>query len=166
MTENLSHDSARARPANRLGAPQDHKVKALLAIEQMIDEGKTVRDAVAEVAKDSGIGVRTLFTYRKKTDFVPRSEWASVLSPKWNPSIGIAAQCHPAALERFIELCKRPVSIKECYRQTCAEAIQKGWKPVPSERTLRRAMDHRGGLNKDQKRALKRDAQPSSEAAP
>lgn len=165
MEHTVCKNVGKARLPNPLGGPQDHKVQALLSIETMVEKGMTVSDAVERVSVESGIAVRTLFRYRKMTDFVPRRRWASVLSPKWNPSVGLNAPCHPAALKTFLALSKGPVSIAESYRKMCAEAARKGWLPVPSLRTLRRELDRRGGMNHDQKRAIKRNAQPKTGCA-
>lgn len=164
MEHTVCRSVGKARLPNPLCGPQDHKVQALLAIEAMVESGATVRDAVEEVSSKSGIAVRTLFSYRKKTDFIPRDKWAAILAPRWNPSVGLSAPCHPAALERFLALSKGTASIAECYRKTCAEAAVKGWLPIPSLRTLRRELNRRGGVNQNQKRAMKRDAQPTKEA--
>lgn len=153
--------SAGSAPSDLGEATKDHRVRALLEIEDLVAGGKKVRDAVAEVAKKTGIGERTPFRYRGKTNFVPRAEWGAVLAPKWNPAHGMKAMCHPDALSKFISLCRSGIGISESYRRMAVEAKSKLWTPIASERTLRRELDRQ--VTRTELRKSRRDAQPGVE---
>lgn len=117
------------------------KVAALLEIEKLVDAGAMVSDAIEAVSKTTRISVRSLFTYRKLTNFIPRADWAATLRrPQRRDRLGMQVECHPMALEAFLHLCRHGVEIAESYRRTAAESEQKGWLPLPSERTLRREL--------------------------
>jgi hypothetical protein len=135
----------------------DRKVDALLEIEDLTSAGMNVRDAVAEVAKKTGMGERTLFSYRIKTNLVPRTDWAAVLARKGYPNRP-KAKCHPEALRVFIDLCWAGVGAAESFRRMQAEAKLNDWAPIPSARTLERELDRQ--LPKVERRAIRRDAQP------
>ena len=136
----------------------DRKVQALLEIEDLIARGMNVRNAVAEVASNTGFGVRTLFVYRHKTDFVPRCDWAAVLTRKRSPA-RTTVICHVDALSRFIDLCRAGTGIAESYRQMSAEAKSKHWTPIASERTLRRELARQ--VTRAEMQKSRRDAQPT-----
>ena len=115
------------------------KAAALLEIEDLIEGGMSVRDAVYQVSYRTGFSERSLFTYRAKTNFVPRAEWPAALARKSTEKP--KSICHPKALKRFFELCLKGKSIAASYRQMEAEAEERGWEPILSERTLRRELD-------------------------
>lgn len=139
MSENASGAEAIVHQTLHVGP--DRRVQALLAIERLVDGGMGVRAAVDLVASVSGIGARTLFGYRKRTNFLPREQWSACLArPARRDRLGMQAECHPKALEAFIHMCSHGIEISEGYRRTVAEAEQKGWLPIPSERTLRREL--------------------------
>ena len=150
--------STGSAPSGYGAATEDRRVEALLEVEDLVAGGMKVSDAVAEVAKKTGIGVRTLFSYRSKTNFVPRAEWGAVLAPKWNPARGMKVTCHPDALSKFISLCRAGIGISESYRQMAVEAKSKLWAPIASERTLRRELDRQ--VTRAEMRKSRRDARP------
>lgn len=114
-------------------------------------------EAVKQVALASGIGTRSLYVYRRATNFIPRAEWAKVLSrPPRRDRLGLQVDCHPQALETFLHLCRHGVVIAESYRCTQAEAELKGWLPLPSERTLRRELVRR--VDPEEMRRARRNA--------
>lgn len=132
------------------------KVAALLRIEELIDGGMKTTEAVSQVAARFNISVRSLYDYRRLTNFVPRADWGKVIAPRWNPTTGIRSQCHPEALDRFICLCRSGLGIAESYRRMAAEAEQNSWHPVAPERTLRRELDRQ--VSKSDLRKVRRDA--------
>lgn len=126
--------------------PVEAKVAALLKIEELVDGGMKVSDAIDAVSKATGIAVRTLFRHRKLTNFVPRADWGKALArPPRQDRLGLQVECHPMALEAFMHLCRHGIEIAESYRRTLAEAKQMGWLPLPSERTLRRELERKVG---------------------
>jgi putative transposase len=132
------------------------KVAALLKIEDLVEAGTKTTEAVKLVAAATGIGARTLFEYRRRTDFIPRSEWAVAVASKRNPSTGLKSECHPDALRFFVSLSRSGLSIAESYRRMRIEAEAQGWQPVAHERTLRRELDRQ--VTKLERRKVRRDA--------
>jgi|GEM_PF-4330804 len=120
------------------------KIAALIEVDTLIARGLKTTDAVRRVAETSGISPRSLFVYRKITNFIPQEQWASALVRKpRRDRLGIQAACHPESLDAFIHMCRHGIAIAESYRRTAAEAKQKGWLPLASERTLRRELARR-----------------------
>lgn len=116
------------------------KARAVSDVEGLVKNGMKVRDAVYEVAYRTGISERTLFNWIKKTSGMANGEFAEVLRRK-----PVASRprkpCHPEALKRFVELCRKERLVTKCYRQLMVEADERGWTPIPSERTMRRLLE-------------------------
>lgn len=116
------------------------KAQAVTETEGLIKNGMKVRDAVYEVAYRTGISERTLFTCLQKTAGKAISEFPEVLRRK-----PVASRprkpCHPEALKRFVELCRKERFVTKCYRQLMVEADERGWTPIPSERMMRRLLE-------------------------
>ncbi|WP_367115755.1 DNA-binding domain-containing protein [Tabrizicola sp.] len=120
------------------------KVAALNEVDMLIAGGLKTTEAVRRVSETSGISPRSLFCYRKITNFIPQEQWPSALVRKPRlDRLGIQAACHPEALDAFIHMCRHGIEIAESYRRTAAEAKQKGWLRLASERTLRRELARR-----------------------
>lgn len=131
------------------------KAAALVAIEALIDDGMHARDAVRQIAHDTGFSERSLWMYRAKTNFVPRSDWEKALVRKKAKARPMVSY-HPLAMARFFELCRQGGSIAACYCQMAVEAEDEGWEPIPSERTARRLLDAKSPP--DQRYKARRDA--------
>ena len=131
------------------------KAAALMSIEALIDGGMHARDAVRQIAHDTGFGERSLWSYRAKTNFVPRSDWEKALLRKKRSALPKASY-HPLALARFFELCQQGGSIAARYFQMTMEAEDEGWEPIPSERTARRLLNQQFPPNERYK--ARRDA--------
>lgn len=142
----------------------ERKAQALIEIEKLIEGGKSVRAAVEEVACRTGIGERSLFTYRQKTNFAPRDEWETVLARQGYRygSRGMVAKCDPRALQRFIGICRGGKGITASFQQIESEALEHGWAPIPCERTLRRELDRQ--FPPVERYSARRNAQPIVEA--
>lgn len=133
------------------------KIAALIEVDTLVARGLKTTDAVRRVAEASGISPRSLFVYRKVTNFIPQEQWAPALIRKpRRDRLGIQASCHPEALDAFIHMCRHGIEIAESYRRTAAEAKQQGWLPLASERTLRRELARR--VDPDEMRRARRDA--------
>lgn len=144
---------------SRYESPQ-RKVDALLRVEALIGGGLTVRKAVDAVAEEMGMSVRSIFTYRKLTDFVPRDGWETALARKPQADdTRSRSECHPDALAMLVGLCRRGVRVSDGYREMLAVARQNDWGPVPSERTLRRLLSAGGHTAAGYK--ARRNARPS-----
>jgi putative transposase len=140
MKESTGRPTADLRHSLKHNAPATKKATAIAQIEDLIKGGKTVRAAVEEVAYQTGVGERSLFTYLHLTKGVPREQWDEALARK-RASPKPRESCNPDALQRFIELGRKGGRVTDCYRQLMAEATEKGWEPIPSERTMRRKLE-------------------------
>lgn len=126
--------------------PDRHKekasahVEALRRIETLIAEGSRVGVAVAQVAEETGMSVRSLYLYRRTVYMVPGADHSAALAPRWNGARGMLAECHPEALALFLRLYAGPGRISDCYDRMLDEANANGWSPVPCQRTMRRAV--------------------------
>lgn len=129
MTSGKKHESPEAKAA------------ALLRIETLVEEGVPVRSAVDKVAAETGMGVRTLFLYRKLTDFVPRERWIEVLSRKAYTGVNPRRiDCPADALTFIVNLREQGASVLDAYAQMVAVAAERQWTPVPSYNTVRRRL--------------------------
>lgn len=141
------------------------KVAALLRIEALIEGGMGTRKAVETVAAETGMGARSLYTFRKLTDFVPRDRWAAALARKGESERQERqAPCAPEAMAMLADLCQRGVSVRDAYSLVVAEAAKSGWSPIPSERTLRRRIEKEGHLAAGYK--ARRDASTDARESP
>jgi len=117
----------------------DARAEALRQIEDLIAQGSRVGAALAEVSETTGLSVRSLYAYRRTVWMVARSDWSAAMAPRWSGPRGMMAQCHPQALRLFLDLCGSGARVSGCYRRMVDEAQARGWAPIPTERTLRRA---------------------------
>lgn len=124
----------------KLHIPAEQKAVIVAEMEGLVAKGKTVRAAVEETARRSGLGERTLFSFLQKTRGVSREHWEGSLDRK-SPASRPHSECHPEALRRFLELCRNGRRVTDAYRDLLGEAKLHGWGPIPSERTLRRRLD-------------------------
>lgn len=124
--------------------PDRHKdranahAEAVRRIEDLVGEGMRVTAAVAQVAEEAGVSVRSLHSYRRTIYMVTVADQAAALAPRWNGARRMLAECHPEALAMFLRLCAGPGRISDCYRRMVDEAAARGWSPIPCERTMRR----------------------------
>lgn len=136
MEENLRRHSTAAR-----------KAAAVAEVEELVKAGKPVRAAVEDVAYRTGLGERTIFSFLQKTKGLPREEWEVSLARKREiPRPRVI--CHPAALKRFLDLCRSGRHATVSYRQTLVEAAENGWAPIPGLRTMQREL-HRHSSQSD-----------------
>lgn len=138
----MSNDAGNG-PDRQMARPHtsaEVKARAVTETEGLIKNGMKVRDAVYEVAYRTGISERTLFTCLQKTKGITIGDRASALKRK--PVVPRPRKpCHPEALKRFGELCRKERFVTKCYRQLMDEADGRGWSPLPSERTMRRLLE-------------------------
>lgn len=119
------------------------KAKAIRQLDQLVAEGVPVGEALDAIVAETGIGKRTLYYAKSKVWMVPSADYEVALSPRWraNGPRGMMAECHPDALIRFMQLSRSEANVSEAYRLLMAEAQANGWSPIPSDRTLRRAVN-------------------------
>lgn len=118
----------------------DARAEALRQIEALITDGARVGEALAEVSAETGIAVRTLHVYRRTVYMVPGADYGAAMAPRWSQPRGMQAACHPEVLRMFVNLRLTGIRVTDCYRRVSEAAAEQGWEPVPSERTLRRAV--------------------------
>ncbi len=135
-----------AKRAYYAALPDGHRAKAeahaeaVRQVEALIAEGSRAGAAVAQVADETGMSVRSLHNYRRTVYMVPGADHGAALAPRWSGPRGMLAECHPEVLRMFFDLRLSGARVTDCYRRVTDAAAEHGWKPVPSERTLRRAV--------------------------
>lgn len=139
-----------AKRAYFAALPEAHRdraeahAEAVRQIEALIAEGSRVGAAVAQVAADRGLSVRSLYSYRRTVYMVPGTDHGAALAPRWSGPRAMLADCHPEAMALFLDLCRSGVRISDGYRRVVAAAHANGWWPIPAERTLRRVVQRIG----------------------
>lgn len=139
-----------AKRAYFAALPEAHRdraeahAEAVRQIEALIAEGSRVGAAVAQVAADRGLSVRSLYSYRRTVYMVPGTDHGAALAPRWSGPRAMLADCHPEAMALFLDLCSKPSRISDCYRRTVAVSAEKGWAPIPSMQTMRRVVQRIG----------------------
>lgn len=117
------------------------RLQAMRMIDDLVADGMKISHAIAEVAEETGIGKRTLWVHRANVYMVASGDKPAALAPKWNNKRGMMAECHPEALAMFINLAVSGARVADCYRRMSDEAQDRGWQPIPCERTMRRVLD-------------------------
>lgn len=140
MNESSVRPSVDIREILRQTTKAGVKAKALIEVERLHESGLTVRDAVREVAYATGMGERSLWLWRERTNFISREGWEAALVRKSGPERKKCI-CPPDILKRFIDRCRSGTGVSENYRQAYDEAEAKGLGPIPSENTLRRELN-------------------------
>jgi len=124
-------------PADRKRKAQDRldALNAMLALEK---GGLSRTLAVAQVARDKGLGKNTLWGWLRLTAGLDKKDWLPALAPKWKGR-SKTADCHPDAWDilvaDYLRQSRPPFS--SCYARLKAIADERGWH-IPSERTLYR----------------------------
>jgi prophage antirepressor-like protein len=115
------------------------RTEAMQKLEAMIVGGLAPTAAIAAVSALTGVPVRTLYNHRAKIRMVPEADWPAALSPMWNVGPrGMLADCHPEALRLFNDMRACGVRVSVAYSRVREVAEERGWLPLPCERTLRR----------------------------
>jgi len=130
------------------GLSSDHKQTARTRLD-IVEHFETLRRgglgktaAVRLAAKRNDISAATLQGWLAKISNVERADRLAALAPDYKGATD-RAECDPrayAALKSDYLRPERP-SFSACYRRMKAGAAQHGWKPIPSERALRRHLD-------------------------
>ncbi len=116
------------------------RARALEVMQEAIDSGANVTQAVEVAAEEMGMGARTVWSYRRAVYMVPRSDWEAALAPRWSGPRGMCVDCHPEIMRRFLEFAASGARVSDCYRRVADLAEENGWGKMPSERTMRRAV--------------------------
>lgn len=114
------------------------KAEAMAAVRQLIADGAKVSEAVAQVAAETDVSVRTIYNARNATFMVPRDDWGPALMHKGHRPRGMQVECHPDARLFFLDLCATGAKVTDCYRRLQEVADERGWSPIPAISALRR----------------------------
>lgn len=140
------HDELAAKRVHFQTLPESHqelagrRVAALTQLEELIEGGMRIGEAVEAVAEDMALAPRTIWNYRRSVYMVPRADWGAAVAPKWSGPRGMLADCHPEAIKLMADLALSGARMRDCYRRVLDAAAENGWSPVPSEKTLVRAV--------------------------
>lgn len=122
---------------------RDH-LDALVAVETLIAAGHSTQDAVSAVADLRGCSASSVWGWRRKVQFVDRSDWLPALAPRHATAKRKVqtAEMHPEAWEYFKAdyLRLEAPTLETCYRRTKRVARKEGW-AVPSAKTFKRTLD-------------------------
>ncbi|WP_456391160.1 BRO family protein [Profundibacter sp.] len=113
-------------------------VQALEVMEEAIESGANVSQAVEVAADELGISLSTMWHYRRAVYMVPRGDWEAALAPKWSGPRNMCVDCDPNVVRCFIELSMSGARVSDSYRRLTELAEENGWGPVPSQRTMYR----------------------------
>lgn len=117
------------------------RLELVIRVADLIDDGATVRDAVATVAAEDRTGARTVRRWYYKVRDLDRVEWLEALLPRARGGRP-PAECDDRVFAIFRDdyLRGSGPSLRACYRRAKAVAKDHGW-PVPSFRVLRNRLD-------------------------
>lgn len=124
--------------------PEAHRQKsaravhALEVMEEAIESGANVSQAVEVAADELGISLSTMWHYRRAVYMVPRCDWEAALAPKWSGPRNMCVDCDPNVVRCFVELSMSGARVSDSYRRLTELAEENGWGPVPSQRTMYR----------------------------
>ena len=117
-----------------------HRVDAVLRVEALVADGQKMTVAVNNVAAAFAMSVSSVWTYRRTTYMVPKSDWLAALSPHWSKPRGMRVECHPDGPRFWLDLTAAPSKIAVSYRSYVAVATANSWFPIPPLHTMRRAV--------------------------
>lgn len=117
-----------------------HRVDAVLRVEALVADGQKMTAAVSNVAAAFAMSVSSVWTYRRTTYMVPKSDWLAALAPHWSKPRGMRVECHPDGLRFWLDLTAAPSKIAVSYRSYVAVATANSWFPIPPLHTMRRAV--------------------------
>ncbi|SMF82855.1 Mu DNA-binding domain-containing protein [Tistlia consotensis] len=118
------------------------RVAILEAVETLHRTGLTKNHAVAEVAKQEGIGGSTIYQWQRLVRGLDRLDREAALCPRHKGKAGQTVECSPEAWEMLkgLWLINSQPPFEECYREVQAAAQQHGW-TLPHPRTMRRRIE-------------------------
>lgn len=117
------------------------RARALEIMQEAIDSGANVTQAVEVAAEEMGMGARTVWSYRRAVYMVPRRDWEAALAPRWKGRRTMRVNCHPEIMRHFLEFAATGARGSDCYRRVVQLAEENGWGNVPSSRTMYRALN-------------------------
>lgn len=139
------HEELVGKRAYYDGLSEAHQQKAARAVEALevmqeaIDSGANVSQAIDVAADEIGISSRTIWNYRRAVYMVAKADWAAALAPKWSGPRAMCVDCHPDMMRSFLELSSSGAKMSDVYRRLQDMADDNDWGDIPSERTMYRA---------------------------
>ena len=124
--------------------PESHRqraaraVRALEVMEEAIESGANVSQAVEVAAGELGLSPKTMWNYRRAVYMVPRCDWEAALAPKWSGPRNMCVDCDPRIVRLFLDLCMSGARVSDSYRRLKDVAEENDWGQVPSPRTMYR----------------------------
>jgi len=115
-------------------------VQALEVMEEAIESGANVSQAVEVAADELGLSPKTMWNYRRAVYMVPRHDWEAALAPKWKGDRHMCVDCDPEIVRCFIDMCISGARVSDSYRRLVVMAGENGWGEVPSQRTMYRLL--------------------------
>lgn len=126
------------RLPERRRAVARQRLKALLAVEDLIGGGLRVNDAVCSVAQEIGVSKTSIYQWRQLVAGLARSDWLPALAPRHTGRIE-TAEITPEAwdylLADYLTTSRPP--LESSIRRLQRAAAEHGW-TIPSPRTLAR----------------------------
>ncbi|WP_020185915.1 transposase domain-containing protein [Methylopila sp. 73B] len=125
-------------------AQKDEARRRLAAVDrvEVLSRDATRQVAVATVAAEVGVSIRTLYDWLKVADDVHRGDRLAALAPK-HAGRTATADCDPRAWDFLVALWLQPEQrvFDSCDRRMREAAVEHGWSPIPSSKTLKRRLD-------------------------
>jgi len=137
--------------------PEDHRQIAhrrhalIIAVEKALAERElmgalapTMEETLAPFLKKFGVSASSYYSLRQSLNDVLREDWLPALAPKYEDgTVSEHAPVHAdawAALKSDFLRPEKP-GFAACFRRMMKAAQEKGWTPIPSERSLRRRLN-------------------------
>lgn len=121
----------------------ERRLEAVRFADELISHGgMQVNVAMERTRARFKVGMRSLYRWWSLVERQDRSDWLAALAPSFT-SVAERSNCHPEAWGFLTSDYLRPEkpSFSACYRRMVKVASKNEWKPVPSERALRRRLD-------------------------
>jgi putative transposase len=140
----LSRDEAWKRYEHATEARKERarrKLRAVIAVHDLVATGMTKDAAVRLVGKDQGFSASTYYAWEPSITGVPREDWLAYLLDHYTGRTA-TAEISPEAWEFFCSdyLRESQPGMKECYLRLQDVARARGW-TVPSLKTLQRKLE-------------------------
>lgn len=134
--------SAFERLSDKAKTEAGRRLAAVDQVDQLYRGGQTRQLAVAFVAKQHDVSVRTLFGWISAAGEVARADRLAALAPRHTGRTA-TAECDPRAWDAIVAdyLRQEEPSWETCYWRLTRTAKVEGWSPIPSSRTLYRRME-------------------------
>ncbi|MFK5980849.1 MAG: transposase domain-containing protein [Rhizobiaceae bacterium] len=118
------------------------RLNLLHQIEKFKCSGMSETTAARLVANTESVSVASLFNWKAKLAGFDRSDWLAALAPQAKKKLQ-RVDCHSEAYKALTSDFLRPEmpTFSSCYRRMVRAANNKGWEPIPTERSLRRHID-------------------------